>query len=198
MSPLGFAELESPGDGIEDLLGRVEAPSLLETDVIVDADAGQVGQLLAPQPRYPASTGGRPEPDIFGQESRPPGTEKFPQVLFPVHPFSIDPVADGWNRQGGLSGTRVRSSRQKSKKGGPRVRTLGDVRIVAVEQYGAGPFGSVHLADLGADVPIRNADADAILGYSTGQMADLKSAGAYGNISEPDGSGEGLLPPCAN
>jgi crotonobetainyl-CoA:carnitine CoA-transferase CaiB-like acyl-CoA transferase len=29
---------------------------------------------------------------------------------------------------------------------------LDDVRIVAIEQYGAGPFGSVHLADLGADV----------------------------------------------
>jgi hypothetical protein len=29
---------------------------------------------------------------------------------------------------------------------------LEDVRIIAVEQYGAGPFGSVHLADLGADV----------------------------------------------
>ncbi len=31
-------------------------------------------------------------------------------------------------------------------------RPLEDVRIVAVEQYGAGPWGSVHLADLGADV----------------------------------------------
>lgn len=31
-------------------------------------------------------------------------------------------------------------------------RPLDDVRIVAVEQYGAGPFGSIHLADLGADV----------------------------------------------
>jgi crotonobetainyl-CoA:carnitine CoA-transferase CaiB-like acyl-CoA transferase len=29
---------------------------------------------------------------------------------------------------------------------------LADLRIVAVEQYGAGPFGSLHLADLGADV----------------------------------------------
>lgn len=29
---------------------------------------------------------------------------------------------------------------------------LTDVRIIAVEQYGAGPFGSMHLADLGADV----------------------------------------------
>jgi crotonobetainyl-CoA:carnitine CoA-transferase CaiB-like acyl-CoA transferase len=32
------------------------------------------------------------------------------------------------------------------------VRPLEDVRIVAVEQYGAGPFGTVHLADLGAEV----------------------------------------------
>jgi len=32
------------------------------------------------------------------------------------------------------------------------VRPLEDVRVLAVEQYGAGPFGSLHLADLGADV----------------------------------------------
>ncbi|MCU1492496.1 MAG: L-carnitine dehydratase/bile acid-inducible protein [Acidimicrobiaceae bacterium] len=32
------------------------------------------------------------------------------------------------------------------------MRPLEDVRIVAVEQFGAGPFGSVHLADLGAEV----------------------------------------------
>ena len=29
---------------------------------------------------------------------------------------------------------------------------LSDLRIIAIEQYGAGPFGSVHLADLGAEV----------------------------------------------
>jgi crotonobetainyl-CoA:carnitine CoA-transferase CaiB-like acyl-CoA transferase len=32
------------------------------------------------------------------------------------------------------------------------VKPLADVRILALEQYGAGPFGSVHLADLGAEV----------------------------------------------
>lgn len=32
------------------------------------------------------------------------------------------------------------------------MRPLEDLRIVAIEQYGAGPFGSLHLADLGADV----------------------------------------------
>ncbi|MEE8601368.1 CaiB/BaiF CoA transferase family protein [Euzebya tangerina] len=29
---------------------------------------------------------------------------------------------------------------------------LSDIRVIAVEQYGAGPFGSLHLADLGAEV----------------------------------------------
>lgn len=32
------------------------------------------------------------------------------------------------------------------------MRPLQDVRIVSLEQYGAGPFGTSHLADLGADV----------------------------------------------
>ena len=31
-------------------------------------------------------------------------------------------------------------------------RPLEDIRIIAIEQYGAGPFGSLHLADLGAEV----------------------------------------------
>jgi len=29
---------------------------------------------------------------------------------------------------------------------------LTDIRVIAIEQYGAGPFGSMHLADLGAEV----------------------------------------------
>lgn len=32
------------------------------------------------------------------------------------------------------------------------MRPLQDVRIISLEQYGAGPFGSLHLADLGAEV----------------------------------------------
>ncbi len=32
------------------------------------------------------------------------------------------------------------------------MRPLEDIRIIAVEQYGAGPFGTLHLADLGAEV----------------------------------------------
>jgi crotonobetainyl-CoA:carnitine CoA-transferase CaiB-like acyl-CoA transferase len=32
------------------------------------------------------------------------------------------------------------------------MKPLEDVRIIAIEQYGAGPWGSLHLADLGAEV----------------------------------------------
>ncbi len=32
------------------------------------------------------------------------------------------------------------------------MRPLQDIRVIAVEQYGAGPWGSLHLADLGAEV----------------------------------------------
>jgi crotonobetainyl-CoA:carnitine CoA-transferase CaiB-like acyl-CoA transferase len=29
---------------------------------------------------------------------------------------------------------------------------LADLRVIAIEQYGAGPWGTMQLADLGADV----------------------------------------------
>ena len=32
------------------------------------------------------------------------------------------------------------------------MRPLADIRILSLEQYGAGPFGTLHLADLGAEV----------------------------------------------
>lgn len=32
------------------------------------------------------------------------------------------------------------------------MRPLEDVRIIALEQYGAGPFGTLHLADMGAEI----------------------------------------------
>lgn len=32
------------------------------------------------------------------------------------------------------------------------MRPLEDIRVISLEQYGAGPFGSLHLADLGAEI----------------------------------------------
>lgn len=63
----------------------------------------------------------------------------------------------------------------------PRSRALplNDVRILALEQYGAGPFGSIHLAELGADVI---------------KIEDPRSAGDVGRYIPPhDGSGDSLF-----
>ena len=58
------------------------------------------------------------------------------------------------------------------------MRPLEDVRIIAVEQYGAGPFGSVHLADLGAEVI---------------KIEDPRVGGDIGRYVPPYGSGEDSL-----
>ncbi len=59
-----------------------------------------------------------------------------------------------------------------------RPRPLADVRVVAVEQYGAGPFGSVHLAELGADVI---------------KVEDAASGGDVGRAVPPYQSGDDSL-----
>src|SRR5207247_1028129 len=47
---------------------------------------------------------------------------------------------------------RQLARRPSSRRPEPVTLPLADVRIVAVEQYGAGPWGSMQLADLGAEV----------------------------------------------
>lgn len=61
---------------------------------------------------------------------------------------------------------------------GTRRGPLHDVRIVAIEQYGAGPFGSVHLADLGAEVI---------------KIEDPKSGGDVGRYVPPFQEGDASL-----
>ena len=57
-------------------------------------------------------------------------------------------------------------------------RPLDDIRIIAVEQYGAGPFGSSHLAALGADII---------------KIEDPRSGGDVSRYVPPQQSGEDSL-----
>ena len=58
------------------------------------------------------------------------------------------------------------------------MRPLEDVRVIAVEQYGAGPFGTVHLAELGADVI---------------KIEDVRTGGDVGRAVPPYQSGDDSL-----
>jgi crotonobetainyl-CoA:carnitine CoA-transferase CaiB-like acyl-CoA transferase len=58
------------------------------------------------------------------------------------------------------------------------VRPLADIRIIAIEQYGAGPFGSMQLADLGAEVI---------------KIEDPRSGGDIGRYVPPYQEGEDSL-----
>lgn len=58
------------------------------------------------------------------------------------------------------------------------MKPLEDIRIIAVEQYGAGPFGSLHLADLGAEVI---------------KIEDPRSGGDVGRYVPPFQEGEDSL-----
>jgi crotonobetainyl-CoA:carnitine CoA-transferase CaiB-like acyl-CoA transferase len=44
------------------------------------------------------------------------------------------------------------AAQRGGRREGEVTRPLADLRVIAIEQYGAGPFGSLQLADLGAEV----------------------------------------------
>lgn len=58
------------------------------------------------------------------------------------------------------------------------MKPLEDVRVISLEQYGAGPFGSQHLADLGADII---------------KIEDPASGGDVGRYVPPYAAGESSL-----
>jgi quinol monooxygenase YgiN len=72
---LGSIELERTGEGRHDLRRRGAGAPLLKARHIVDADASEPGELLAPEPDSPPPADGL-EPDITRLQPAPPGTEE--------------------------------------------------------------------------------------------------------------------------
>src|SRR5215204_3666533 len=78
-------------------------------------------------------------------------------ALQPVH---VDPVPDGVGASPirvGLAGSACQAVRHRHHDNPkavpmPTMLPLSGLRVIAVEQYGAGPFGSMMLGDLGAEV----------------------------------------------
>ncbi|GAB2527957.1 hypothetical protein GCM10027167_34850 [Nocardia heshunensis] len=56
VAPLVAAQVQRGGDGVDDPLRNRFGAALFQPDVVLDADPGQVRDLLAPQPRHPSPT----------------------------------------------------------------------------------------------------------------------------------------------
>jgi hypothetical protein len=52
--PLDLVELEGPRDRFEHIFGDAPHGASFELDVVLDADVGEEGHLLAPQPGNPS------------------------------------------------------------------------------------------------------------------------------------------------
>jgi hypothetical protein len=87
----GGVELQRAGDGLQDAVGGVAERAALQPDVVVDAQPGQGGDLLAAQPRHPPLAPGHRQPDRLGADPRPAGGQKLRDLGPLVHVFQDMP-----------------------------------------------------------------------------------------------------------
>lgn len=80
---------EHLGERVENLVGRVLRPALLQPLVVLDADPRQLRQLLAPQPRHPAPSAAA-QPGTLRGDQRPAGLEEVPEIMVIVHAGQYD------------------------------------------------------------------------------------------------------------
>ena len=86
MDPLGLVELEGAGDGVEHAVGGALDVAALELGVIVDADAREVGDLLAPQAGHATGrVGGDSEPGPLGRDLRPARHQELAHLVAAIH-----------------------------------------------------------------------------------------------------------------
>lgn len=76
----GLVKAQDAGERVEDLLGGLGRPALLQAYVVVDADSGQVRDLFAAQPFDPAATVGG---DACGRRADPgtPGPRRPSKIV---------------------------------------------------------------------------------------------------------------------
>ena len=87
----GGVELQRAGDGLQDAVGGVGERAALQPDVVVDAEPGQGGDLLAAQPRHPPLAAGHRQPDRLWAYPRPAGGQKLRDLRPLIHVFQDMP-----------------------------------------------------------------------------------------------------------
>ena len=85
MGPFGLVELERPGEAFEDAVGDASGVPALEAGVVVDADAGEQGDLLAAQARDPAVAAVVGQAGLLRGDLGPAGGQELTEVGPVVH-----------------------------------------------------------------------------------------------------------------
>ena len=86
-----LVEQQRAGEGVEDGGAGVGLAALFQPDVVVDADACQRGQFLAPQARRAAQPGPGGQADIGGPDPGPPGPQELAKAAGCRHDASVPP-----------------------------------------------------------------------------------------------------------
>jgi hypothetical protein len=86
----GVVELERPGERFEHAVGGAGDVSAFQARVVLDADAGQGGDLLAAQPRNAATAVGR-QPCLLGRDPGAAGGEELADLLLGLHEAQVRP-----------------------------------------------------------------------------------------------------------
>ena len=72
MQTFGVVEAQCASDGVQHAVGRAVEVAALELGVVVGAHAGEIRDLLAPQPRHPSNVAiEHVEPGLLGRHPRP-------------------------------------------------------------------------------------------------------------------------------
>jgi hypothetical protein len=95
---LQVVEPQGTGDRVEDRGRDVEVASAFQADVVVDADARELSDLLAPQAGHPPDAGLGWQPGLVRGDFRPPGAQEIAQfrVRFLSHVSTVNGSARGW------------------------------------------------------------------------------------------------------
>jgi hypothetical protein len=83
--PFGLVQLQSAGDGAEDLVGDAADVPFLQPYVPLGAHPGQDGDLLAAQPGYAAAPVTRHQPGLFRGDLGAPGGQELADLGSVVH-----------------------------------------------------------------------------------------------------------------
>ena len=86
---------EGPGERVQDRVGHVLRAALLEPGEVVDADPGQLRELLAAQPRYPALVHTGRKAQVGGVEGGSVGLQEGAELGGVGHVDKYPPAAAG-------------------------------------------------------------------------------------------------------